>query len=51
VLGVISRGEDRRTARVGMRRVLRDLIVSYLEPIDLLTEDVDVDPLQLVIEP
>lgn len=51
VLGAISRGEDRRTARAAVRHVLRDVILGYLEPVDLLTDLVDVDPLRLVIEP
>ena len=34
-----------------MRGVLRDLIVGYLEPIELLEELLAAEPLRLVIEP
>jgi hypothetical protein len=51
VLGAISRGDDRRTARAAVRGVLRDLIVGYLEPVELLEELLAGDPLRLVIEP
>ena len=51
VLGAISRGDDRRSARAAVRGVLRDLIVGYLEPIELLEELLAADPLRLVIEP
>jgi predicted RNase H-like HicB family nuclease len=51
VLGAISRGEDRPTARAAVRGVLRDLIVSYLEPVDVLAALLDAEPLRLVIEP
>jgi hypothetical protein len=51
VLGAISRGEDRRAARAAVRHVLRDVILGYLEPVDVLTDLVDVDALRLVIEP
>jgi predicted RNase H-like HicB family nuclease len=51
VLGAISRGDDRRAARAAVRGVLRDLIVSYLEPIELLEELLAAEPLRLVIEP
>jgi predicted RNase H-like HicB family nuclease len=51
VLGAISRGDDRRSARAAVRGVLRDVIVGYLEPIELLEELLAAEPLQLVIEP
>jgi predicted RNase H-like HicB family nuclease len=51
VLGAISRGDDRRAARAAVRGVLRDLIVGYLEPIELLEELLAAEPLRLVIEP
>jgi hypothetical protein len=44
VLGAISRGEDRRAARAKVRSALRDLIVSSVEPIDLLTGLIDAEP-------
>jgi predicted RNase H-like HicB family nuclease len=51
VLGAISRGDDRRAARAAVRGVLRDLIVGYLEPIQLPEELFAAEPLRLVIEP
>jgi predicted RNase H-like HicB family nuclease len=51
VLGAISRGDDRRSARAAVRIVLRDLIVGYLEPVELLEELLAGEPLRLVIEP
>ena len=51
VLGAISRGADRRSARAAVCRTLRDVIVGYLEPIELLEDLLDAEPLQLVIEP
>ena len=51
VLGAISRGEDRRAARAAVRGVLHELIVSYLEPVELLEELLAAEPLRLVIEP
>ena len=51
VLGAISRGDDRRSARAAVRSVLRDLIVGYLEPIELLEELLAAEPLRVVIEP
>ena len=51
VLGAISRGDDRRSARTAVCGVLRDLIVGYLEPIELLEELLTAEPLRLVIEP
>ena len=51
VLGAISRGEDRRSARAAVRLVLHELIVSYLEPVERLEELLAADPLRLVIEP
>jgi hypothetical protein len=51
VLGAISRGDDRRSARAAVRGVLHDLIVSHLEPVELLEELLAAEPLRLVIEP
>jgi predicted RNase H-like HicB family nuclease len=51
VLGAISRGEDRRSARAAVRGVLRDVIVGYLEPLEPLEELLAAEPLRLVIEP
>jgi predicted RNase H-like HicB family nuclease len=51
VLGAISRGENRPAARAAVRGVLHELIVSYLEPIELLEELLAAEPLRLVIEP
>jgi hypothetical protein len=51
VLGAISRGADRPAARLAVRRTLRDLIVSYLEPVDVLEQLRDAEALRLVIEP
>ncbi len=51
VLGAISRGDDRRSARAAVRAVLRDLIVGYLEPIERLEMLLAAEPLRLVIEP
>jgi predicted RNase H-like HicB family nuclease len=51
VLGAISRGEDRNEARAAVRGVLHELIVSYLEPVELLEELLAAEPLRLVIEP
>jgi hypothetical protein len=50
VLGAIGRGADRRTARAAVRYALRDVVLSYLEPFDVLTDLVDAEPLRLVIE-
>jgi len=51
VLGAISRGQDRREARAAVRGVPHELIVSYLEPVELLEELLAAEPLRLVIEP
>ena len=51
VLGAISRGADRPAARAAVRGVLHELIVSYLEPVELLEELLAAEPLRLVIEP
>jgi hypothetical protein len=51
VLGAISRGEDRGSARAGVRGVLHELILGYLEPITLLEELLAAEPLRLLIEP
>ncbi|MEA2275311.1 MAG: hypothetical protein QOC78_271 [Solirubrobacteraceae bacterium] len=51
VLGAIARGADRAHARAAVRGVLCQLIVSYLEPVDVLDRLLDPEPLRLVIEP
>jgi hypothetical protein len=51
VLGAITRGDDRRSARAALRGVLCDLIVGYLEPIEAIEELLAAEPLRLVIEP
>jgi hypothetical protein len=51
VLGGISRGTDRRSARAAVRGVLRDVTVGYPEPIEVLEELLAAEPLRRVIEP